>query len=89
VTPDPDDRPETPARRSTPARRGPFGLSRAGLPRLFQGYLFLGVAAIVLTVFVFTNILVARLAAQVQSTSQVFARFCATARPRRRGAASA
>ncbi len=60
-------------------RRLPFGIHRLGLPRLFQGYLFLGVAGIVLAVFVFTNILVARLASQVQSTSEVFARFCATA----------
>ncbi len=75
MTPDP-----APDRsRRTPARRGPFGLSRAGLPRLFQGYLFLGIAGIVLAVFVFTNVLVARLAVQVQSTSEVFARFCATA----------
>lgn len=62
-----------------PRRAGPFGFGRPALPRLFQGYLFLGVAGIVLAVFVFTNILVARLATQVQSTSQVFARFCATA----------
>ncbi len=62
-----------------PRRSGPFGLGRPALPRLFQGYLFLGVAGIVLAVFVFTNILVARLATQVQSTSEVFARFCATA----------
>lgn len=76
-----NDRPEPEAhtRRRTPRRRGPFGLNVAGLPRLFQGYLFLGVAGIVLAVFVFTNILVARLASQVQSTSEVFARFCATA----------
>ena len=60
-------------------RPGPFGLGRMGPPRLFQGYLFLGVAGIVLAVFVLTNILVARLASQVASTSQVFARFCATA----------
>jgi NtrC-family two-component system sensor histidine kinase KinB len=81
VTPDPDDRPELgPRSRSrTPARRGPFGFDVLGLPRLFQGYLFLGVAAIVLALFVFTNVLVARLASQVQSTSEVFARFCATA----------
>jgi signal transduction histidine kinase len=68
--------------RSTPQRLrrgGPFGVGRLALPRLFQGYLFLGVAGIVLAVFVFTNILVARLANQVQSTSEVFARFCATA----------
>jgi anti-sigma regulatory factor (Ser/Thr protein kinase) len=67
---------------STPPRRrrsGPLGFGRPALPRLFQGYLFLGVAGIVLAVFVFTNILVARLASQVQSTSEVFARFCATA----------
>lgn len=57
----------------------PFGFAKTPLPRLFQGYLFLGVAGIVLAVFVFTNILVARLASQVQSTSEVFARFCATA----------
>ena len=62
-----------------PRRGGPFGIGRFALPRLFQGYLFLGVAGIVLAVFVFTNILVARLANQVQSTSEVFARFCATA----------
>lgn len=79
VTPDPDVPSATPARNRMPARRGPFGLTRAGLPRLFQGYLFLGIAGIVLAVFVVTNILVARLAFQVQSTSQVFARFCATA----------
>ena len=54
-------------------------MSLAGLPRLFQGYLFLGIAGIVLAVFVFTYILVARLGAQVQATSEVFARFCATA----------
>src|SRR5262245_64504181 len=60
-------------------RARPFGLGRAGLPRLFQGYLFLGVAGIVLAVFLFTNILVARLANEVKSTSEVFARFCATA----------
>jgi signal transduction histidine kinase len=64
---------------SRPRRAGPFGFGWPALPRLFQGYLFLGVAAIVLAVFVFTNILVARLANQVQSTSEVFARFCATA----------
>ncbi len=81
MTHDPDDRPEPDARelRRTPRRRGLFGFNVAGLPRLFQGYLFLGIAGIVLAVFVFTNILVARLATQVQSTSQVFARFCATA----------
>jgi signal transduction histidine kinase len=80
VTPDPDERPEPAAARPrTPSRRGPFGLSRLAKPRLFEGYLFLGVAAIVLALFVFTNILVARLAAQVESTSEVFARFCATA----------
>jgi len=62
-----------------PRRPGPFGFGRPALPRLFQGYLFLGVAGIVLAVFVFTNILVAHLATQVQSTSEVFARFCATA----------
>jgi signal transduction histidine kinase len=63
-----------------PRRRGlPIGLGRGGLPRLFQGYLFLGVAGIVLAMFVFTNLMVARLASQVQSTSQVFANFCATA----------
>ena len=70
MTPDPDDRPEPDTRaRRRPARRGPFGMNVDGLPRLFQGYLFLGIAGIVLAVFVFTNILVARLAAQVQSTS--------------------
>ena len=70
--------PDSPGR--TRRRRGsPFGVGRIALPRLFQGYLFLGVAGIVLAVFVFTNILVARLANQVQSTSEVFARFCATA----------
>ena len=79
MTPDLDARPDSPPRSRSPARRGPFGLSRSGLPRLFQGYLFLGVAGIVLAVFVFTNVLVARLASQVQSTSEVFARFCATA----------
>ncbi len=85
MTPDPDDHAPTPApvaRSRTPARRRGFlglGLGRAGLPRLFQGYLFLGVAGIVLAVFVFTNVVVARLASQVQSTSEVFARFCATA----------
>jgi len=67
------DAPRPSARRAGP---GPF---RGGLPRLFQGYLFLGVAALVLAVFVFTNVAVARLAAQVQSTSEVFANFCATA----------
>jgi hypothetical protein len=72
----PPDNPRSNA--SRPRRAGPFGFGRS-LPRLFQGYLFLGVAAIVLAVFVFTNILVARLANQVQSTSEVFARFCATA----------
>ena len=65
--------------RTSPRRRGPFGLSLDGLPRLLQGYLFLGIAGIVLAVFVFTYILVARLGAQVQATSEVFARFCATA----------
>ena len=82
MTFDPEDRPESAARlrAHTPARRrGPFGLNVDRLPRLFQGYLFLGIAGIVLAVFVFTNILVARLAAQVQSTSQVFANFCAAA----------
>jgi len=80
VTPDPDDRaPTSVSRPRTPRRRGLFGLGRAGVPRLFQGYLFLGVAGIVLAVFVFTNVVVARLASQVQSTSEVFARFCATA----------
>jgi hypothetical protein len=80
VTPDLDDRAPTPAPRPrTPRRRGFLGLGRFGLPRLFQGYLFLGVAGIVLAVFVFTNVVVARLASQVQSTSEVFARFCATA----------
>jgi hypothetical protein len=81
------DRPHDPAARpaeSTAARRPkrrtrPFGIGRGGLPRLFQGYLFLGVAGIVLAVFLFTNILVARLANEVKSTSEVFARFCATA----------
>ena len=72
----PDSRSRTPQRLR---RGGPFGVGRIALPRLFQGYLFLGVAGIVLAVFVFTNILVARLANQVQSTSEVFARFCATA----------
>ena len=72
----PPDNPRSTAKR--PRRARPFGFGRS-LPRLFQGYLFLGVAAIVLAVFVFTNILVARLATQVQSTSEVFARFCATA----------
>jgi signal transduction histidine kinase len=72
--------PDNPRRTSVkPRRSGPFGFGRPALPRLFQGYLFLGVAGIVLAVFVFTNILVARLATQVQSTSEVFARFCATA----------
>jgi two-component system, NtrC family, sensor histidine kinase KinB len=79
VSPDPDVSPPSAPRARTPARPRLFGLSRFGLPRLFQGYLFLGVAAIVLALFVFTNVLVARLAAQVQSTSEVFARFCATA----------
>ena len=82
MTFDPDDRPDTAARtraRTPLRRRGPFGLNVDGLPRLFQGYLFLGIAGIVLAVFVFTNILVARLASQVQSTTEVFARFCATA----------
>ncbi|MGH7726388.1 MAG: sensor histidine kinase [Candidatus Eiseniibacteriota bacterium] len=68
-----------PSRGPGPRRMLPFGMTRFGLPKLFQGYLFLGVAGIVLAVFVFTNILVARLASQVQSTSEVFARFCATA----------
>ena len=72
--------PDSPSRTPQRLRRGgPFGVGRIALPRLFQGYLFLGVAGIVLAVFVFTNILVARLANQVQSTSEVFARFCATA----------
>jgi signal transduction histidine kinase len=72
--------PDSPSRNPQRLRRGgPFGVGRIALPRLFQGYLFLGVAGIVLAVFVFTNILVARLANQVQSTSEVFARFCATA----------
>ena len=72
--------PDNPSRTPQRLRRnGPFGIGRIALPRLFQGYLFLGVAGIVLAVFVFTNILVARLANQVQSTSEVFARFCATA----------
>src|SRR5207237_1537721 len=53
----PPDRP----RPQRPRRGGPFGIGRLALPRLFQGYLFLGVAGIVLAVFVFTNILVARL----------------------------
>ena len=68
--------PDSPSRTRDRRRGRPFGIA---LPRLFQGYLFLGVAGIVLAVFVFTNILVARLANQVQSTSEVFARFCATA----------
>ncbi len=75
---DPKAAPES-NRPATPRRSRPFGTGRAPLPRLFQGYLFLGVAGIVLAVFVFTNILVARLASQVESTSEVFARFCATA----------
>jgi hypothetical protein len=81
-----DSSPERPVDSSprgprAPKRRGggPFGFGRTGLPRLFQGYLFLGVAGIVLAVFLFTNILVARLANEVKSTSEVFARFCATA----------
>lgn len=65
--------------RAPKRRGGAFGFGRTGLPRLFQGYLFLGVAGIVLAVFLFTNILVARLANEVKSTSEVFARFCATA----------
>ena len=73
----PPDSPRKPSERLR--RGGPFGVGRIALPRLFQGYLFLGVAGIVLAVFVFTNILIARLATQVQSTSEVFARFCATA----------
>ncbi len=74
------DSPAAGAPRAAAKRRPrPFGIGRAGLPRLFQGYLFLGVAGIVLAVFLFTNILVARLANEVKSTSEVFARFCATA----------
>src|SRR5512140_1257198 len=76
-----DPRPAAAGSDVRPPRRRvrPFGIGRAGLPRLFQGYLFLGVAGIVLAVFLFTNILVARLANEVKSTSEVFARFCATA----------
>jgi hypothetical protein len=73
----PDSSPRGP--RAPKRRSGAFGFGRTGLPRLFQGYLFLGVAGIVLAVFLFTNILVARLANEVKSTSEVFARFCATA----------
>jgi hypothetical protein len=50
--------PDSPSRTPQRLRRGgPFGVGRIALPRLFQGYLFLGVAGIVLAVFVFTNIL--------------------------------
>ena len=67
--------------RPRPAKKSalPFGAGRPSLPRLFQGYLFLGVSGIVLAVFIFTNLLVGKLASQVQATSEVFARFCATA----------
>jgi signal transduction histidine kinase len=76
---DPKPAPEPSRPRAAKKNRLPFGSGKPSLPRLFQGYLFLGVSGIVLAVFVFTNLLVGKLASQVQATSQVFARFCATA----------
>jgi hypothetical protein len=48
-------------------------------PRSIKIYLFLGFSAVLLALFVFSNVLLRRLGEEAEHTSRVFARFCATA----------
>jgi signal transduction histidine kinase len=55
------------------------GLFSIKPPRYLKAYLFFAFSAVLLGLFIFTNILIGRLAQQTERTSRVFARFCATA----------
>ena len=48
-------------------------------PRNLRGYLFLAFSALLLGLFLVTNVLIGRLAQQAERTSRVFARFAASA----------
>jgi signal transduction histidine kinase len=56
-----------------------FRLPSITPPRNIRTYLFFAFSAVLLGLFIFTNILIGRLATQAERTSQVFATFCATA----------
>ena len=67
---DPKPAPEPSRRRLARKSALPFGSGRLSLPRLYQIYLFLGAAGIVLAVFVFTNLLGPGLAWDAAATAQ-------------------
>jgi len=48
-------------------------------PRNIKVYLFLAFSAVLLALFVFTNVLIRRLAEETERTSRLFANLCATA----------
>jgi signal transduction histidine kinase len=55
------------------------GLFSVKPPRYLKIYLFFAFSAVLLGLFIFSNILIGRLAQQTERTSRVFARFAATA----------
>jgi signal transduction histidine kinase len=55
------------------------GLFSVKPPRYLKIYLFFAFSAVLLGLFIFSNILISRLAQQTERTSRVFARFAATA----------
>jgi len=54
-------------------------LFSAAPPRNIKVYLFLAFSAVLLALFVFTNVLIRRLAEETERTSRLFANLCATA----------
>jgi NtrC-family two-component system sensor histidine kinase KinB len=57
----------------------PKGFFSSVPPRSIKYYLFVGFSAVLLALFVFSNVLLRRLGQETERTSRVFAGFCATA----------
>lgn len=55
------------------------GIFAVAPPRSIKLYLFIAFSAVLLALFVYSNILIRRLAQETERTSHVFAQFCATA----------
>ena len=55
------------------------GSPRLSKPRFWKGGLFVGSSLLVFAVFLFTHQMLSRLTAEVETTSRVFATFCAQA----------